>query len=273
MPWIQRATQHKNEDMTNSTAQLFIDLDNPVALDELEWISKGKVYPTLDPPQELIVYRDSHLEIPKNWARLLLPDDNITVKELLAKSLAKSTHALVFKPPENSYHHLPPNQDVACLSKRTLPPQSFVNAALAGLGQALLDGKKSVEDPRYPGACLPLWVLQFWKETYRILAVQARWRKGHDWIIGSIKGRFNSTGTLATELKFFEQARTHLLSLRWNEWTTIPGAASQATTSDFAGLLTSHWITGTHIDMMFQNLSDRMEGNDTPDRLVIIENL
>jgi len=69
MTWIQHATQHKNEDMTNLTAQLFIDLDNPVPLDKLEWISKEKVYPTLDPSQELIVYYNSHLEIvmPMVW--------------------------------------------------------------------------------------------------------------------------------------------------------------------------------------------------------------
>ncbi|KIJ91181.1 hypothetical protein K443DRAFT_126315 [Laccaria amethystina LaAM-08-1] len=79
--------------------------------------------------------------------------------------------------------------------------------------------------------------------------------------------------TLATELKAFQKACTHLLSLRWNEQTTIPGAASQGTTFDFAGLLASYWITGTHIDMMFQNLSERTESNDVLDTLVIIENL
>ncbi|KAF8814924.1 hypothetical protein BYT27DRAFT_7081163, partial [Phlegmacium glaucopus] len=87
--------------MDNATDQPFIDLDNLVVLDEAEWISQGKIYPMLNPPQELIVYRDSQLEIPKHWVQLLLPNDNLTVKELLAKPLVKGTHALVFKPPEN----------------------------------------------------------------------------------------------------------------------------------------------------------------------------
>ena len=47
--------------MANATTQLFIDLDNPAPLDELEWIGKGNTYPILNPPQELIVYCDSHL--------------------------------------------------------------------------------------------------------------------------------------------------------------------------------------------------------------------
>ncbi|KAF8814925.1 hypothetical protein BYT27DRAFT_7010209, partial [Phlegmacium glaucopus] len=68
-------------------------------------------------------------------------------------------------------------------------------------------------------------------------------------------------------------AGTYLLSLRWNKQTTIPGAASQATTFDFAGLLASHWISGTHIDMMIQNLSEHNESNEVLDALIIIENL
>ncbi|EDR08411.1 uncharacterized protein LACBIDRAFT_326839 [Laccaria bicolor S238N-H82] len=78
----------------NCAGQVFIDLDNPAPLDKLEWIGKGKVYPILDPPQELVVYRDSHLDIPKIWAHLLLPDGNITVEELLAKSLFKESSAV-----------------------------------------------------------------------------------------------------------------------------------------------------------------------------------
>ena len=124
-----------------------INLINPVPLDEAKWVGQGKTYPTSNPPHKLIVYRDSHLEIPKDWAELLLPKDNLTIRELLATPLVKGTYALIFKPPENSYHHLAPNQDALCLKKRTLSPQSFVEAALEGVGQALLNGKKSVEDP------------------------------------------------------------------------------------------------------------------------------
>lgn len=252
-----------------------IDLVNPVLLDEATWIGQGRTYPTSNPSQELIVYRDSHLEIPKDWAKLLLPKDNLTVRELLATLLVKGTHALIFKAPENSYHHLAPNQDALCLKKRTLPPQSFVDAALEGVGQALLDGKKSVEDPRYPGARLPLWVLQFWKEMYRMLVVHAGWRKGYDWITANIEERSDVMGVTGSteEFKAFEQARTYLLSLRWNEQTTIPGAASQMTTFAFAGLLASHWVTSTHIDMMIQNLTERMESSEALDTLIIIENL
>lgn len=56
--------------MTNTTTQLFIDLDNPAPLDEPEWIGRGKVYPTLNPPRELVVYRDRHLGI--GYARFYL---------------------------------------------------------------------------------------------------------------------------------------------------------------------------------------------------------
>ena len=115
-------------------------------------------------------------------------------------------------------------------------------------------------------------MLQFWKETYQILVVHAQWRKGYDWITANIEERFDAVGGTGSTKEFdaFEQARTYLLSLRWNERTTIPGVASQTTTFAFAGLLASQWISATHIDMMIQNLSERAESSEA---LVIIENL
>ncbi|KIJ91182.1 hypothetical protein K443DRAFT_45781, partial [Laccaria amethystina LaAM-08-1] len=74
--------------------QSIINLANPTILDEGAWIGQQKSYPTLNPPWELVVYRDSHLEIPKDWARSLLPDNNLTVEGLLTKILVKGTHAL-----------------------------------------------------------------------------------------------------------------------------------------------------------------------------------
>jgi hypothetical protein len=51
---------------------------------------------------------------------LFLPKDNLTVRELLATPLVKGTYTLIFKPPENSYHHLAPNQDDTPRGPRTL---------------------------------------------------------------------------------------------------------------------------------------------------------
>ena len=64
-----------------------IDIDNPAILNELEWIGTGKIYPTIleEVPEALRNYRSLQLEIPKDPARILLPDANLTVKELIQK--------------------------------------------------------------------------------------------------------------------------------------------------------------------------------------------
>ncbi|KAF8228025.1 hypothetical protein L208DRAFT_1424582 [Tricholoma matsutake] len=54
-------------------------------------------------------------------------------------------------------------------------------------------------------------------------------------------------------------AHTHLLLLRWNEITNIPGAGSQTTTQVFAWLLSDEWINDMLIDMMFSHLSEHVE--------------
>jgi len=75
------------------------------------------------------------------------------------------------------------------------------------------------------------------------------------------------------ELKPFEDARQRLLTIRWNEQTKIPGAATPSTTFDFAGFLGTHWLTDTHINMMFRNLSDRAEKVESLDSFIVIEDL
>ena len=126
-----------------------IDVDSPAILNESEWIGKGKCYLTIpeEVPEALRNYRSLHLEIPRSSAQTLLPDVNLTVKDLIEKSLPKASHGLVFKPPKSCYKILEPNQDVDCLRYRALPAEAFVHAAMKDLGQALLDGNKSVEDP------------------------------------------------------------------------------------------------------------------------------
>jgi len=150
-----------------------IDVENPAILNESDWIGMGKSYPTFPEkvPEALRNYRSLHLEIPRDAAQILLPNVNLTVKELIEKTLPKVLHGLVFKAPKSCYQILKPNQDVDCLRYRALPTKAFVHAAMEDLGQALLDGKKSVEDPSFPQSRLPLWVLQFWNNMHGITSV------------------------------------------------------------------------------------------------------
>jgi hypothetical protein len=59
------------------------------------------------------------------------------------------------------YSSLPPNQDEEVLLSRPIPSKNFVEKAKGAFGQAILDGKHSVQDPSYPNSRLPLWSIQF----------------------------------------------------------------------------------------------------------------
>ena len=94
-----------------------------------------------------------------------------------------------------------------CLRYRALPAEAFIDAAMKDLGQALLDGKKSVEDPSFPQSRLPFWVLQFWNKMHWIVFAQPQWMKGLSWIDNNIKARVGGSSTTPWEQKLFEDAR------------------------------------------------------------------
>jgi len=82
-----------------------IDVENPAILSESEWIGMGKSYPTSPEkvPEALRNYCSLHLEILRDAAQILLPNVNLTVKDLIEKTLPKVLHGLVFKPPKSCY--------------------------------------------------------------------------------------------------------------------------------------------------------------------------
>jgi len=66
--------------------------------------------------------------------------------------------------------------------------------------QAVLDNMKSVEDPRYPGSCVPLWWIGFWWKMHDIHVIQQGWKKAIQWVDKHIhKGGSNDTQELFRE--------------------------------------------------------------------------
>ena len=57
------------------------------------------------------------------------------------------------------------------------PSLEFVQDVEAHLGQAILDGAQSIEDPAYKGGGLPFWTIRYWKEMHVVSQAQARWKK------------------------------------------------------------------------------------------------
>lgn len=175
---------------------------------------------------------------------------------------------------------LPEVQVHRCLSKlqsneingkwfknRTLPPRQLVEKLDKQFRQAVLNGMQSVVDPAYPGSRLPLWSIQFWKDMWGMHDAQEEWKGGVVWLEERIKK------SVTEEKKVYTDAHALTKTLRWSEETSIPGA-NQTTTQKFAAYLSDKTMMSTiHVDMMFSDLADRMEEDETLDSLVKIETL
>jgi hypothetical protein len=240
--------------------------DKPLPFDKDKWIGRGRTYPAkpVDVPWELTLYCGHLLEIPANFAKAAFPEVSMTVEKFIALKLLKPSFGLVHIKSDHAYSRLAQNQDAACLLARPIPNQSFVEHMKNGFGQAVLDGNISVEDPTFPSSRLPLWCIQFWINILEVINAQSKWRKSIAWIDKQV-ARGDS--------ELLQVAHGRVMSLRWNEYTSLPGSAAQATTLVFSRLLSEEHITASLMDMMFSHLSERVEQDMTLDSLVIIETL
>ncbi|KAF8232053.1 hypothetical protein L208DRAFT_1398038 [Tricholoma matsutake] len=70
------------------------------------------------------------------------PDASISIEKFLKLCLLKPSFT---------------NEDPGCLLIWPIPSRALIDNLKKSYGQAVLNGSKSVEDPRYPGSRLPLW--------------------------------------------------------------------------------------------------------------------
>ena len=105
--------------------------------------------------------------------------------------------------------------------KCTIDPRTTPLPWIKGLKdhfkQAVLDGKKSIVDPQYPGSHIPFWWLGFWTELHNIHTIQRDWKKAIEWVDEHTGGL-----GLEQEVHLRKQAKVILSNLQWNEHTDIP---------------------------------------------------
>ena len=107
---------------------------------------------------------------------------------------------------EISFRKEAPNVGTNALSTWELPPLPWINGLKDHFKQAVLDGKKSIVDPQYPGSQVPLWWLGFWTELHNIHKIQQDWKKAIEWV-------GESRGGLEQEVCLQKQAKVILSNL------------------------------------------------------------
>ena len=245
--------------------------DESPPFNEDEWIGRSRKYPKgADTPLALKYYIEGLLAIPDMVKDEHIPSGNLSVEDFIKKQLPQISYHLPIAKAETSFRKDAPNVRTDALSTRKIPPLAWLNRLKDGVGQAVLDGKKSIVDPQYPGSQVPLWWIGFWTELHNIHTIQQEWKKAMQWVEERTSG-----GVLEQEVHLQKRAKVILSKLRWNEHTDIPGADGVSTsTFTFASYLSDSKLMGTdHINMMFAHLSELAERDPAIDNYVVIEQL
>jgi hypothetical protein len=247
-----------------------IEINDETPFNEDEWIGRSRKYPKGDhAPLALKYYIDGLLVIPDMVKDKHIPSSNLSVEDFIKKKLPQISYNLPIAKAELSFRKETPNVHIDALSTRKIPPLAWLNKLKDSFGQAVLDGKKSIVDPQYPGSQVPLWWIGFWTELYNVHKIQQDWKRAMDWV------EERTSGALEQEVCLQKQAKAIFSKLRWNEHTDIPGADGVSTsTFSFAQYLSDNKMMGTdHINMMFAHLSELAEKDPATDSYVVIEQL
>jgi hypothetical protein len=223
-----------------------IDFTKPQVFRKEEWM--GKIYPTskADEPLELSDFRNAALEIPVVHRKALLPDPTLSVDAFVKLHLPPIQAALISFGAKSWFSTRKPTEDVSCLKTRKLPSREFIADAEAHLGQALLDGAESIQDPAYKGEGLPVWAIAYWKEMLAATEALEAWKKSIVWL----QNYSTKTGVQSD----IDQTQKHLRSLAWGERTLAPGASTGTTTRSFSLLLSNQMLNTTLVDIMVKHI-------------------
>ncbi|KAJ7273023.1 hypothetical protein C8J57DRAFT_1316319 [Mycena rebaudengoi] len=80
----------------------------------------------------------------------LIPGSNLPIAEFLELSFPKKSSALVFTKPASWFNVEKPTMSVDCLLLRLIPPKQFLDDLAKEVGQAWIDGRKSIINNRSP---------------------------------------------------------------------------------------------------------------------------
>ena len=90
-----------------------------------KWIRQNRKYPA-DPPAELLAYKDTLYEIPRQYQLLLIPNLTLNIIQFTELKLPK-TSTLIEYVAEICFLEQDETEDISCLANRNLPSRTFVN--------------------------------------------------------------------------------------------------------------------------------------------------
>ncbi|KAG6807178.1 hypothetical protein H0H92_008501 [Tricholoma furcatifolium] len=168
----------------NGTATLSTSTPTPThaAPSISDWRGVGHRFD--DIPESIRGYVRQELSIPALHRTILLPEDRLSVLDLISTSLPPITCSQTI---DNTISiddlfsiDSPPN-DIELLSRALVPPRKLVAELLSFAKQKFLDGFNSI---RTVDGTFPLYTIQLWSEIYlTIEPTRLAWKNAIDWLI------------------------------------------------------------------------------------------
>jgi hypothetical protein len=231
-----------------------ISIDDPHPFNAEDWIGQKKKYSKV--PYFVREACSKAFAIPAAQVAKLFPGPDITVADLLKKELPPRSSAIISSKPESWFSKDMPHTNLEHYFARPIPNDTFVDELHKSSGQAWLDGAKSIVDQRFNDGedRVPLCIIEYWKQMGQVAKGRAAWRNCQNWMAVNPEARRSEETECA-----FEDARAFLPGLGWN----TPVSSSQGlTTLTFASLLGTDWIGGSTVQLMVDQLSERLRTSD-----------
>jgi hypothetical protein len=149
--------------------------------------------------------------------------------------------------------------------ERSIPPLALSSRLLDEFNQALLDGAKSVCDPRFSGN-LPCWVLTYWHNLGHAVASKEKWSMACHWLAQ----RGHDSGDEELSLAVNETSCA-LQTLGWN--MDLRGPVAFLQTSDPANFLASTPMKGRFVDAMVNGISHQIQLDSQLRKSTVVEEL
>ena len=215
-----------NAPITDLTADEFGDVNL--------WLGQGKRYH--DVP-EYVSRELCHRTTARPTEASLLPSPLLPVLHLIDFPSPPTSQSLQDLKPEQIFSHsIATHPSSECL-RLSAPSHDVLNALMDCAGQAMLDGKISMQHWEERGVFLPFDALGLWALIVQVNTAKDVWRDALRWL-----GQHNVKPTQHI------QAAKFLGAIPWNGY--IKGLGSGISITEMASFLSRAWLSDIHVDTM-----------------------
>ena len=137
------------------------------------WIGQGKKYIVEELPENVVDAKCELLDLPRE-ARHYLPLNEMPISTFLNQHLPIKLSELISIRIEDCFSKDSPATNIATLADRPIPSDETIRLLDKAMGQAWLDGNRSIIDWR-GGERIDFWAITFWREMSVVIAKQKEW--------------------------------------------------------------------------------------------------